>query len=64
MPRSVTRNRAAANLVDHHMAACRHPLCEIVGDGDCSLASGVSRGYHTQPRVAAPHAELDWNDAS
>ena len=24
--------------------SCRHPLCELAGDGTCSIASGKSRG--------------------
>jgi len=24
--------------------SCRHPLCELIGDGTCSVASGRSRG--------------------
>lgn len=40
------------------MTRCRHALCQLVGDG-CSLATGVSRGCRTGPRVAAPfEAEL------
>ena len=35
------------------MPACGHPLCELVG-GDCSLATGLSRGCQTGPRRAAP----------
>ena len=35
------------------MPACGHPLCELVG-GDCSLATGLSRGCQTGPRKAAP----------
>jgi hypothetical protein len=41
---------------DRAMNACGHPLCELVGDGDCSLARGVSRGCRTGPRVAPPFA--------
>ena len=26
------------------MSTCRHALCELVGDGACSIASGRSRG--------------------
>ena len=26
------------------MVSCRHPLCELIGDGTCSIASGRSRG--------------------
>jgi hypothetical protein len=26
------------------MASCRHPICELVDDGACSIASGRSRG--------------------
>ena len=26
------------------MVSCRHPLCELIGDGACSIASGRSRG--------------------
>lgn len=24
--------------------SCRHPICELIGDGVCSIASGRSRG--------------------
>jgi hypothetical protein len=26
------------------MSSCRHPLCELIGDGTCSLDAGRSRG--------------------
>jgi hypothetical protein len=26
------------------MSSCRHPICELVGDGACSIGSGRSRG--------------------
>jgi hypothetical protein len=26
------------------MASCRHPICELIGDETCSIASGRSRG--------------------
>jgi hypothetical protein len=26
------------------MASCRHPICELIGDDTCSIASGRSRG--------------------
>ena len=26
------------------MSSCRHPICELIGDGECSIASGRSRG--------------------
>jgi hypothetical protein len=26
------------------MSSCRHPICELVGDGTCSIDSGRSRG--------------------
>lgn len=25
-------------------ARCRHPICELIGDADCSIAAGRSRG--------------------
>ena len=27
-----------------NMSGCRHPICELIGDGSCSIASGRSRG--------------------
>jgi len=35
------------------MLPCGHPLCQLIG-GDCSLATGLSRGCQTGPRKAAP----------
>lgn len=32
--------------------SCRHPLCELVGDAACSIASGRSRGC--SPSLAKP----------
>ena len=26
------------------MSSCRHPICELIGDAECSIASGRSRG--------------------
>ena len=26
------------------MSTCRHPLCELIADGGCSIVSGRSRG--------------------
>jgi hypothetical protein len=26
------------------MSSCRHPVCELIGGGECSIASGRSRG--------------------
>ena len=26
------------------MSSCRHPICILIGDGACSIASGRSRG--------------------
>ena len=26
------------------MSSCRHPICELIGGGGCSIASGRSRG--------------------
>lgn len=26
------------------MASCRHPICELIADGGCAIASGRSRG--------------------
>lgn len=26
------------------MSSCRHPICELIADGSCSIASGRSRG--------------------
>jgi len=26
------------------MSSCRHRICELIGDGTCSIASGRSRG--------------------
>jgi hypothetical protein len=26
------------------MSSCRHPICELIGDGACSIASGRTRG--------------------
>src|SRR5438067_1649825 len=26
------------------MASCAHPLCELIGDGACSISAGRSRG--------------------
>ena len=26
------------------MSSCRHPICELIGDAGCSIASGRSRG--------------------
>ena len=31
--------------------SCRHPICELIGDGACSIASGRSRGC--TPALAA-----------
>jgi hypothetical protein len=33
------------------MSSCRHPICELIGDGACSIASGRSRGC--SPGLAA-----------
>jgi hypothetical protein len=35
--------------------ACRHPICELIGDGACSIASGKSRGC--TPGLAAKTIE-------
>jgi hypothetical protein len=35
------------------MSRCGHPLCALVGE-ECSLATGVSRGCRTGPRVGRP----------
>jgi hypothetical protein len=35
------------------MIRCGHALCQLLG-GDCSLASGRSRGCRTGPRKPAP----------
>jgi hypothetical protein len=32
--------------------SCQHPLCELIGDAGCSIASGRSRGC--TPGIAAP----------
>ena len=37
------------------MTRCGHPLCQLVG-GECSLATGLSRGCQTGPRAGAPFA--------
>jgi hypothetical protein len=26
------------------MSSCRHPICELIGEGACSIASGRTRG--------------------
>jgi hypothetical protein len=26
------------------MSPCRHPLCELIGEGECSIATGRTRG--------------------
>src|SRR5580692_6572556 len=31
------------------MASCQHPICELIGDGGCSLATGRSRGCTAAP---------------
>jgi hypothetical protein len=33
------------------MASCGHPICELIGDAACSIASGKSRGC--RPNLAA-----------
>ena len=33
------------------MASCGHPICELIGDATCSIASGKSRGC--RPNLAA-----------
>jgi hypothetical protein len=33
------------------MSSCRHPICELIGDGACGIASGRSRGC--TPGIAA-----------
>ena len=33
------------------MSTCRHPICELIGDGACSIASQRSRGC--TPALAA-----------
>jgi len=33
------------------MSSCRHPICELIGEGACSIASGRTRGC--TPAVAA-----------
>jgi hypothetical protein len=33
------------------MASCGHPICELIGDAACSIASGKSRGC--RPNIAA-----------
>jgi hypothetical protein len=37
------------------MASCRHPICELIGDAACSIASGKSRGC--RPGIAAKTVE-------
>jgi len=34
------------------MSSCRHSVCELIGDGACSIASGRSRGC--TPGLAVP----------
>jgi hypothetical protein len=34
------------------MSSCRHRVCELIGDGECSIASGRSRGC--TPLAATP----------
>jgi hypothetical protein len=31
------------------MSSCRHPICELIGDGACSIASGRTRGCTPAP---------------
>jgi hypothetical protein len=33
------------------MSSCRHPLCELIGESECSIASGRTRGC--TPRLGA-----------